>query len=287
MRDATTGRLLVLATAVLFSTGGVAIKLCSLGALDTAGLRAALAALALVAFVRPPRTAFTRGAIAVGLCQAATMLLFVVANKLTTAAAAIFLQGTAPIWVALLSLTLLREPIRRGDVGRLLAYGVGLALLVAAPAEPLASAPDPARGNLAALASGVTWALVITGLRWLASRTASQAGAAAVAGNVTLAAVLLPWIVSAPPSIGRTDALALAWLGIVQVGLSYALLTVGMRRVRAFEASILLLAEPVLSTLWAWLVFAERPGPLALAGCAILLVAGALTIRGDAAADSR
>jgi drug/metabolite transporter (DMT)-like permease len=81
--------------------------------------------------------------------------------------------------------------------------------------------------------------------------------------------------------------LALAWLGIVQVGLSYALLAAGVRRVRAFEASILLLAEPVLSTLWAWLVFAERPGGLALAGCAIVLVAGVFTVRSDGAADSR
>jgi drug/metabolite transporter (DMT)-like permease len=179
--------------------------------------------------------------------------------------------------VALLSVVLLREPIRRADVWALGAYAVGLALLVRGSLTPLASAPDPRIGNLAALASGVTWSFVITGLRWLATRLPDAATAAPILGNALLGVALLPWIAHAPIEPG--DAVVLGWLGVFQVALAYALLARAIRRVRAFEASLLFLAEPVLSALWAWLAFGERPAAIGIAGCAVMLAAAVLSIR--------
>jgi DME family drug/metabolite transporter len=287
MHAALSGGGLVLATAALFSTGGVAIKACSLGSMEVAGYRSLIAAAVLMALLRPPRAAFRPAALAVGMAQAATMLLFVVANKHTTAAAAIFLQGAGPLWVALLSVLVLHEPMQRRDAGALVAYAAGLALLVHGSIAPFASAPDPFVGNLAALASSVTWAAVIAGLRALAMRGDQAASAAPVCGNALLAVATAPWLVHARP--GATDALVLGWLGVFQVGLAYALLAYAVRRVRAFEASMLLLAEPVLSTLWAWLAFGERPAASGLAGSLLMLAAaavsaGAATRRSRAAA---
>jgi drug/metabolite transporter (DMT)-like permease len=69
------------------------------------------------------------------------------------------------------------------------------------------------------------------------------------------------------------DWLIVGYLGVFQIGLAYVWLTIGVRRVPALEASLLLLLEPVLNAVWAWLVHGERPGPWSLAGCLVILLA--------------
>src|ERR1035441_5304704 len=91
----------------------------------------------------------------VAAAYAATLILFVLANRLTTSANAIFLQATAPLWVLLLGPFLLREPIRRADLFYILAVGAGLALFFAGRDIVAATAPHPPPGHLLALASGV------------------------------------------------------------------------------------------------------------------------------------
>lgn len=82
--------------------------------------------------------------------------------------------------------------------------------------------------------------------------------------------VALPWLVPLP-RLDAHDVLVVAWLGVFQVGCAYALLSRGVSHMRAFDASILMLIEPVLNPIWAWLVHHETPGPWSLAGGAVIL----------------
>src|SRR6202163_2255891 len=119
-------RLKVLAAAALFSSGGAAIKAVHLSGWQVASFRSALAALSLLVLVREVRRRPTPRVLAVGLAYAGTMVLFVLSTKLTTAAAAIYLQSTAPLYVLLLSPWLLKEPIRARDVVYMVALALGL-----------------------------------------------------------------------------------------------------------------------------------------------------------------
>jgi drug/metabolite transporter (DMT)-like permease len=262
-------RLYLLATAVLFSTGGAAIKASDLGSWQVAGLRSAFAVLALLVAVPATRTRWTLPVVAVGASQAATMLLFVSSTKLTTAANAIFLQSTAPLYVLLLAPLLLHEPVRRADVPFLAAFVAGLALIVVGESPASATAPNPTVGNWLAVASGVAWACTVMSYRW-AARDPSVFGAAWLAGNVIVALVALPlgWPIA---GAGPTDWAIVAFLGVFQIGLAYGLLAVGMREVPALEASLLMLLEPVLNPVWTWLLHGERPGTMALAGGAVVV----------------
>jgi drug/metabolite transporter (DMT)-like permease len=274
-------RLALIAAAALFSTGGAAIKATSLTGWQVACFRSAVAAVALTLFLPGARVRprdWSRWTVAAGSAYAATMVLFVLANKLTTAANTIFLQSTAPLYLLLLGPWLLREPIRRRDLALLLAMATGLALVIAGREERTAIAPDPVTGNALALTSGVCWAFTMLGLRRLSRDVPpgapSPASAAMVAGNLLAFAATLPMALPVWGSV--KDALLIGYLGVFQIALAYVFVGVGLRRVGALEASLLLLVEPVLNPLIAWLVHGEWPGPWTLAGGAVILSATAL-----------
>lgn len=290
------GRLQILGAAALFSTGGAAIKSVALTGWQVACFRSLVAAAFLTLVVRSlQRTAQRAGrpggaptppptwrrlldprVLRVALAYAGTVILFSLANKLTTAANAIFLQSTAPLYLLLLGPWLLRERARPVDLALMAPVAAGLALFFLAAEPAQRTAPEPVAGNLLALASGVAWAFTLTGLRWL-ERQPDAAGAGpttVLAGNLLAGLAGLPLALSAGlPAVGAVDWLLLAWLGVVQIGVAYLLLTRGLARVPALEASLLVLAEPALNPLWAWLVHGERPAPLALVGGALILAA--------------
>lgn len=273
----------MLLAALLFSTGGAAIKACSLPGWQVASLRSAIAAATLLLILPEARGRWSGRAVAVGAAYAATMVLYVLANKLTTAASTIFLQSTAPLWVVLLGPWLLAERLRGRDLGFMVVLALGMALFFAGAGPPTATAPDPARGDVLAALSGVTWALTILGLRWLATGPDGGGvfGPALICGNLLAFAA---GVVAAPPFAwpSAVDGLVLGYLGACQVGLAYLFLGRGVRRVPAVEAALLLLVEPVLNALWAWMLHGEAPGPLPIAGGAIVLAATAARTVGEA-----
>lgn len=265
-------RLMVVGAALLFSTGGAAIKATSLGGASTAGLRSFVAALVLLALVPESRRRWNWRVFPVGLAYAATLVLFVHANKLTTSANAIFLQATAPAYLLLIGPLLLKEPVRRRDLWFTLALVAGMALLFLGIDNPLATAPHPAQGNLFAALSGLTYALTLAGLRWQAhSPAGSSALATVVAGNLLAAAISLPSAIPFSLPSGA-DLAVLLYLGFFQIGLAYWLLTRGMQKVSAFESSILLLVEPVGNPVFSWIFHGEQPPARVLAGGAIILL---------------
>jgi drug/metabolite transporter (DMT)-like permease len=274
-------RLLLLSAAFLFSTGGAAIKATTLSAWQVAGFRSGIAAVALLLLVPAWRRGWNSRTFLVGAFYAATLILYVTANKLTTAANSIFLQATAPFYVLLLAPRLLGEPMRRGDPLLVALPVLGVILFFVRVDPAVATAPDPLRGNLVAAASGITWAFTLLGLRWLArsekAGTAGSAGAAVIAGNLIAFAVCAPLALPVSRSV-PLDWAVVGYLGLFQIGLAYVAMTRGLRRSPAFEASLLLLLEPVLNSVWAWLVHAERPGQASLLGCTLILITSLATV---------
>jgi drug/metabolite transporter (DMT)-like permease len=224
--------------------------------------------------------------LAVGVAYAATMILYVTANKLTTAANTIFLQSTAPIYLLLLGPLLLGERVRRSDLVLTAVMAAGMVMFFVGIDAPVTTAPQPLRGNVIAALSGISWALTILGLRWLGrdqgGREDDAAGGAVIAGNLIACLFCLPF---ALPATGAEmiDWTIIFYLGVFQIGLAYVCMTFAVRGLPALEASLLLLLEPVLNSIWAWLIHGERPGPCSLAGCAVILAATLLrTLLGPA-----
>jgi drug/metabolite transporter, DME family len=270
-------RLYLVATGLLFSTGGAAIKAVTLSGWQVASFRSGVAAVALLAVLPQARRGWSWRVVPVAAAYAATLVLFVLANRLTTAANAIFLQSTAPLYLLFLAPWLLREPVRARDLLCAAAVAGGMVLFFIGSERGVATAPDPPRGNLIALASGLSWALTMTGLRWLGRDAVSgkphnPALAPVALGNVLAFLAALPFALPAT-SFHASDLAVILYLGVVQIGLAYFLLTRAVRYVPAFEATVVLLLEPVMNPVWAWLVHHERPGPWALAGGAVILSA--------------
>jgi drug/metabolite transporter (DMT)-like permease len=265
-------RLAVLTGAILLSTGGAAIKLCSLTSWQVAGFRSAVAALALLWLAPATRRDFDRSALLAGLAYAGTMILFVLANKLTTAANAIFLQSTAPLYIALFAPWLLGEPARRGDLLLMAVMGLGLGLFFVGQQPSFASAPDPLRGNVIAALSGVTWALTVMGVRWISRDPTRSIGAMLVTGNVLASVICLPLALPVHAA-SMTDWAVVTYLGVLQIALAYILVSSGLRHLTALEGMLLLLLEPVLNPVWAGLIQGERPNAWSLLGGAIILAA--------------
>jgi drug/metabolite transporter (DMT)-like permease len=277
MSPASKARLQLIGAALLFSTGGAAIKAAAFTGWQIASLRSGFAALALLLLVPEARRGWSWRSVLVGVSYAGCLTLFVLANRLTTAANTIFLQSTAPLYILILAPWLLKEPVRRRDLGFMLAVGVGLALFFIGVEQPVATAPDPVRGNLLALISGFCWALTVCGLRWLTAAPGRGSPMAAVtSGNLTAFLVTLPFALPLG-SHSLTDWSVLIYLGVFQIALAYVLVTSAINHIPALEASMILLIEPALNPLWAWLIQGEVPGVWAMIGGAIIL--GATTAK--------
>jgi drug/metabolite transporter, DME family len=241
-----------------------------------AGTRSLIAAVALLIVLPEARRHWAPRNWLVGIVYALTLVTFVTSNKLTTAANAIFLQSAAPLYILLIAPWALRERARREDIVFMAAMAIGLGLFFVGEQPAARTAPSPLAGNLVAVSSGVVWAFTVMGLRWVSSRDPAATLNTVVAGNLCAALICLPWAWPMT-AVTPTDWAVLLWLGVFQIGLAYVLLTKGVAQVTALEASLLLLAEPVLNPLWAWAVHREAVAGWSMAGGAIIL--GATVVR--------
>jgi drug/metabolite transporter (DMT)-like permease len=280
-------RFYIMLGALLFSTGGVAIKASSLTGWQLSCFRSFAAAVALLILLPSARRRWNWRSVVVAIPFAATFTLFTLSNKFTTAANAIFLQDTAPLYILLLGPLLLGERIRQRDLAFMAALVIGLGLIFASSREATANASDPRFGDILALISGFTWALTVLGLRWIALRAARYGESpttAMVAGCFLASLFAMPFAFPVEnASIGNW--LIIAYLGIFQIGLAYVFISEGVLKLRALEVSLLLLVEPVFSPIWVWILLNETPASLAIVGGAVVLGATAVhAIRGAGAA---
>jgi drug/metabolite transporter (DMT)-like permease len=256
---------LMAGAALCWSLGGLLIKSVAWPPLAVAGGRGFIAAAFLAIFA--PRFRFTWSAAQIGgaVAYASTTILFVTANKLTTAANAILLQYTAPVWIALFGAWFLGERATRADWLTIAVVFGGMALFFFDDLQFAGFA-----GNLVALASGVAFASMTLLLRKQKDTSAIES---IFLGNLLAGVIGIPFIVSTHCLLSPRGWIALAVLGIVQLGVSYLLYARAIRHVTALEAVLIPVIEPILNPIWVLLALGERPGPLSLLGGVIVLAA--------------
>jgi len=270
----------VLAAALIWSTGGLFIKWTSLSGLELSFGRSLLAVITVVIFTRREGFGLNRATALASVFYAALLLLFVLATKATTAANAIFLQYTAPVYVLILEPLLYKEKFLRRDLLVIIFCIVGMSLFFIGKLRP-----QDVAGNLMALASGVCFAFYFLLLRHSSSRSVNRASSV-IYGNLLVVLLCAPAGLAALPNLTRFDALAVIYLGVVQIGIAYTLFTLGMARgIRSIDAGIAGYIEPVLNPVWVFLILGERPSQWALVGGAIIITAvvghTALKVRED------
>ncbi len=264
--------LLLAVTALLWSSGGLAIKLVDLDPLALTGVRSALSALTLALLLRGRLDLRpTPARLGAAVSYACMLLSNVAATKLTTAANAILLSYTAPVYVALLAPRLLGEPTRPREW---LFIGATLAGMVLFFLDRLT--PSGLGGNLVAVGTGLCYAAFTLCMR---GNKDGSPESPVVLGHLLAALVGLPFLAGGLPSPG--DWLGLAWLGVVQQGVSLVFYAWAIRRLGALEAILVMTLEPVLNPVWVALGYGETPGGWAMLGGAV--VVGAVTLRGVAA----
>ena len=258
---------LLLLTALLWSTSGLFVKLLHWHPLSIFSARGIVASVVFLIWLRrvPLRITPFLAAGAAGYMGA--QFLFILSTRLTTAANAIFLQYTAPIYVLIFGVWFLRERPRRIDwitmvaifAGMLLFFGQDLTL-------------DGLYGNLAAILGGVALAIMIVSTR---AQKDSHPAQIFLIGSCLGGLIGLPSVLQETWSLA--DAAIIVYLGIFQTGLAAALYSIAIRHVPALESNLILMLEPVLNPLWVFLVIGESPAPLALVGGAVVL--GAIAVR--------
>lgn len=260
----------LLLAALCWSLGGLLIKSVDWPPLAIAGARGGIAALFLLTLNRG-RLQFTRSPLQLGaaLAYATCTLLFVSATKLTTAANAILLQYTAPVWVALFGAWVLGERTSRADWVAILAVIAGMVLFFSDDLQLTG-----ALGNSLAILSSFAFAGMTLLMR---KQKNSSPIESIILGNVLAFAIGLPFIAAADTSPSPAGWLALLLLGLVQLGFSYQLYARALPHVTALEAVLFPVIEPILNPVWVALAFGERPGPRAFMGGAIVLTA--ITVR--------
>jgi drug/metabolite transporter (DMT)-like permease len=255
--------LLLVLSALLWSLGGVLIKSIEWNPLAIAGSRSLIAVLLLTAMFPGAWCRFSPGIGASAAAYAGTVTSFVLATKLTSAANAIFLQYTAPVYIAFLSPILLQERTRGSDW-----FFVGWALLGVGTFFLDRFSPGGLLGMGFALLSGLFFGSFIISLR---SQRETSPESAILYGNLLTVLVGLPFMW--PPSHLETNWPWLVALGVFQLTLPYVLYANAIRHVRALDAALITFIEPVLNPLWVTLINHEAPTSWSLLGGGLVLSA--------------
>jgi drug/metabolite transporter (DMT)-like permease len=257
--------------AVLWSTGGMLIKLINWNPVAIAGTRSGISAILMFFYILlfrkdiQPRRILSKGKYKwLGAAiYALTVIGFVVANKLTAAANVIFLQYTAPIWVALLSGWLLKERVSKFDWTIIMIVIGGMGLFFVGDIQK-----GHMLGNFLSVLTGLFLAGVVLMLKMQKNSTAIEM---TFLGNLLTFVVSLPFIIGPLPDLQSIIGLIL--LGIFQLGIAYILFSEAVLHVTALEAILIPVIEPLLSPIWVFLMIGEKPSVFAIIGGLIVLAA--------------
>ena len=265
---------LILVAVLLWSTGGLFIKMTTLDAFAVNAGRSLLAAITVAVFTRRQGLRLDKFTLLTSFFYAGTLTCFVYANKNTTAANAIFLQYTAPIYILLLAPFVLKEKFRFADLITVIICLAGMCFFFLEPqnaANRLAA--DVFTGNLAALLSGIFFGLYFVFLRHPRSLRKNPA-LSVFYGNLMIVLLMLPFLLNNPPQPNGSDLAAILFLGVFQIGIAYILFTKGISQgVRSLDASIIGFVEPLLNPVWVFFFVGERPSVWAVVGGVIIILA--------------
>ncbi len=265
---------LILLAVLLWSTGGIFIKLTGLNAFAVNAGRSFLAALVVAVFTYKKGLRLDKFTVLTSLLYAGTLSCFVYATKTTYAANAIFLQYTAPIYILILSPLILKEKFRFLDLLTVIACLIGMSLFFLESDSEALTAPNVFLGNLIGLLSGLFFGLYFVFLRHPESLKNSNTALSVFYGNLLVVLMMIPFLVQDLPKPDLKDIFAISFLGIFQIGLAYILFTEGIAKgVRALDASIIGFIEPLLNPIWVFLFLDEIPSKWALIGGVVIITA--------------
>jgi DME family drug/metabolite transporter len=268
LREHQIGLLAVSTAALMWSTGGLVIKLVTFNAMQISFFRCSIAALVFAALFRKRLLLMNTFTFINAVFYASVLIAYVIAIKMTTAANAIFLQSTAPIYVLIFEPIIRKTSYNRINVITILVCAVGMIFFFMGKLSP-----GHFEGNLVALFSGVMFAAMFLGLR---KNEDKYQFSSIFYGNVIIAIVCVPFL-SGLQDVNFRNLSMVSYLGVFQIGLAYAVFSYGLRRVLAIEASILALIEPVFNPVWVFVGYGEVPSFMAIIGGMIIL--SAITVR--------
>ena len=269
-------RMMIIIAALLFSTAGAAIKSITLSGFQVASFRSLVAVIFLFIILPKARVLPSKKILMVCIAYAMTVIFFVLSNKLTTAANSIFLQSASPLYIMLLGPLFLKEKIKSTDLFLILPIVTGMMFLFAGTSAGTALSSNPILGNILACGAGVCWAMLIMGLRFLKRDDQTNQGIILLLwGNLLASAIAMPFAFPMV-SFQISDVCLILFLGIVQISLGYLFMLKGLSKVPAFEASLLLLFEPVASPIIAWFVHGEKVTLITLVGAGLIFMATVL-----------
>jgi drug/metabolite transporter (DMT)-like permease len=259
--------LYLLITVLLWSTSGLIVKVLDWHPLAVSGIRSAIAAVVIWIYLRRPHFVWSVTLIGGAITYLGAQTLFVAATTLTSAANAIFLQYTAPVWVALFGIWYLGERARAVDWWTMGVIFVGMALFFGDELSP-----EGVQGNLLAILGGITFGWMILFMRKQKDGSPENV---ALLGNILCAlvglpVVLLAWGEGTLP--GPSSWWLLLFMGVLQLGVPYLLYSRAIRHLHALESVLIQMLEPILNSLWVFLFISERPGPWSIAGAVVVLV---------------
>ncbi len=263
LADHQKGIIAIFITALMWSTGGLFIKLVTFDAVQISFFRSFFAAIVFFLLFRKKALKINLMTFVNAILYAGVLLLFVIATKTTTAANAIFLQYTAPIYVLILEPLLLKTRYERINIITIILCFGGMFLFFMGELSP-----GHFEGNLIALLSGIFFGGFMIGMR---KNKPEYQFAGIFWGNILLALISLYSIIEIPV-FPLNDMLMVSYLGIVQIGLAYAIFSYGLKRVLAIEASLIAMIEPVLNPVWVMIGYGEIPSTYAIFGGLIILV---------------
>ncbi len=272
------GIIYVLIAALLWSSGGLFIKLISLNAMQLSFFRCSIAALTFAILFRKQIFLFSKLTIINSIFYAIVLISFVIATKTTTAANAIFLQATAPIYVLIFEPIINKTRYEKINVITVAVCVLGMFLFFVGEIET-----GHLEGNLVALISGITFAAFFLGMK---KNDPGYQHSSIFWGNILVALICIPFLISID-SIHADDLWMVSFLGVFQIAIAYAFFSSGLKRIYAVEASIISMIEPVLNPVWVFIGYGEVPSLTAIIGGLIILtsitvrslITGATTIR--------
>ena len=262
------GILFVFTAALLWSTGGLFIKLISFSAMQLSFFRCSIAALTFALLFRKQIIFFNKLSLINSIFYSIVLISFVIATKTTTAANAIFLQATAPIYVLIFEPLINKTRYEKINVVTVAVCIIGMFLFFVGEIKP-----SHFEGNMVALVSGITFAAFFLGMK---KNDPKYQHSSIFWGNIIVAFVCLPFLFSLE-SLASTDLLMVSFLGVFQIAFAYAFFSAGLKRIYAIEASIISMIEPVLNPVWVFIGYDEIPSVTAIIGGVIILTS--ITIR--------
>jgi drug/metabolite transporter (DMT)-like permease len=264
LKEHQTGIIAVVTAAVLWSSGGLFVKLITLTPMQISFFRCAIAALTFAVIFRKQILQYNLLTFVNSFFYAGVLICYVIAMKTTTAANAIFLQSTAPIYVLIFEPLLNKSKYEKSNIVTITICFLGMILFFLGDLTP-----GQLEGNFFGLLSGLFFAAFFLGMK----RNGKKYQQSSIFwGNILVAIICLPFIFSIE-QLSFSQLWMVSFLGVFQIAIAYAFFSYGLKRVFAVEASIISMIEPVLTPVWVFIGYGEVPSTTAIIGGIIILTA--------------